>query len=53
MRGAHPAPSLGEAGSEESMAKQRKSLQCRRTKIVGTLGPASVPRIRELILAGM
>jgi pyruvate kinase len=25
----------------------------RRTKIVGTLGPASVPRIRELIIAGI
>ncbi|KAJ3044651.1 hypothetical protein HDV00_001579 [Rhizophlyctis rosea] len=48
----HPTPSLGQAGSDEAMNKQRKPLRCRRTKIVGTLGPASVPKIKELILAG-
>ncbi|KAJ3043636.1 hypothetical protein HK097_001692 [Rhizophlyctis rosea] len=53
MPSGHPAPSLGQAGSEEAIAKQRKPLRSRRTKIVGTLGPASVPKIRELILAGV
>ncbi|TPX66488.1 pyruvate kinase [Spizellomyces sp. 'palustris'] len=48
-----PTPSLAATGTAEATSMKKKTLQKRRTKIVGTLGPASVPKIKELILAGI
>ncbi|KAJ3417602.1 hypothetical protein HDV05_000059 [Chytridiales sp. JEL 0842] len=41
------------AGHSQEVLHSYQHLQERKTKIVGTLGPASIPKIRELILAGI
>ncbi|KAI9328835.1 pyruvate kinase [Obelidium mucronatum] len=40
-------------GISQEVFHADQHLKERRTKIVGTLGPASIPKIRELILAGV
>ncbi|KAJ3214908.1 hypothetical protein HDU67_001057 [Dinochytrium kinnereticum] len=40
-------------GQSQEIFHANKHLAERKTKIVGTLGPASIPKIRELIIAGI
>ncbi|KAI9094067.1 Pyruvate/Phosphoenolpyruvate kinase-like domain-containing protein [Phlyctochytrium arcticum] len=46
-------PTLTSAVTAPVAERINPPVQKRRTKIVGTLGPASVPKIRELIIAGV
>ncbi|KAJ3016399.1 UNVERIFIED_CONTAM: hypothetical protein HDU68_012232 [Siphonaria sp. JEL0065] len=46
-------PATKVLGISQEVFHANEHLEERRTKIVGTLGPASIPKIRELIVAGV